>query len=194
MSIQKNMNKKNLVIVVVLAIIAAFIGVMVMNTDEETVVIKEIDYPGGLYAGGICLASKDNNLYKIEEILTENLPVSYTTKKADWIGPWDYTVIPSSEFNSLKETLLENESIEITAVKQEDGDIYALVHLLGESDRDATIKLQEHLDKYSLEVKKVNWMYVRFEKDVQYREIEHTLNLLKKEKNVISAYPDLLEG
>jgi hypothetical protein len=89
---------------------------------------------------------------------------------------------------------LENESIEITAVKQEDEDIYALFQYLGETDPE-DIQLREHLEKYySLEVKEVNRMYVRFEKDVQYKEIEHTLNLLKKENNVISAYPDLLKG
>jgi hypothetical protein len=38
---------------VVLAIIAAFVGVMVVNLNEETGVIKEIDYPGRLYAGGL---------------------------------------------------------------------------------------------------------------------------------------------
>ena len=177
------MNKKNLVIVVVLVLIAAFIWVIAVNT-----------YEGRLYAGGIFLGLKDNNMSMIEEILKENLPVSYTTKKVDWIGPWDYTVIPSSEFNSLKETLLEEERIELTAVKQEDGDIYALLHLLGESDRDATNKLQEHLDKYSLKVKEITWIYIEFDENVQYKEIEHTLNLLKDESNVIRASPDLLEG
>jgi hypothetical protein len=100
------------------------------------VIFKVIDNPERAYAGGICLGLKDNNMSMIEEILEENLPVSYTTKKVDWIGPWDYTIIPSSEFNCLKETLLKNESINTIAVKQEDGDIYATLHLF-ESDRDA---------------------------------------------------------
>jgi hypothetical protein len=182
------MNVKKFVSIAVLVII-----VIVASFGMFLVIFKVIDNPERAYAGGICLGLKDNNMSMIEEILEENLPVSYTTKKVDWIGPWDYTIIPSSEFNCLKETLLKNESINTIAVKQEDGDIYATLHLF-ESDRDATNKLQEHLDKYSLEVKKINWMYVRFEKDVQYREIEHTLNLLKKENNVISAYPDFLEG
>ena len=183
MNVKKNVS---IAVLVIIVIVASF-GVML-------VFFKVIDDPARVYAGGICLGLKDNNMSMIEEILEANLPVSYTTKKVDWIGPWDYTVIPSSKFNSLKETLLKNESINTIAVKQEDGDIYASLHLLGESDRDATNKLQERLDKYSLEVKKVNWMYVTFENDVQYREIEHTLNLLKKENNVISAYPDLVEG
>jgi hypothetical protein len=183
------MNVKKIVSIAVLVII-----VIVTSFGVMLVIFKEIGNPERAYAGGISLGLKDNNMSMIEEILTENLPVSYTTKKVDWIGPWDYTVIPSSEFNSLKETLLENESIEITAVKQEDGDIYALVHLLGESDRDATIKLQEHLDKYSLEVKEVNWMYVRFSKHVKNKETEHTINLLKNESNVIKASPDLVAG
>jgi methyl coenzyme M reductase subunit D len=77
----KNQNKKNWVIVVVLAIIITSVGVMIVNMNDETVVIKEIDYPGRLYAGGISLGLKDNNMSMIEEILTENLPVSYTIKK-----------------------------------------------------------------------------------------------------------------
>jgi len=174
------MNKKNLVIVVVLVLIAAFIWVIAVNT-----------YEGRVYAAGISLDLKDNNMSMIEEILKENLPVPYTLKKIDRIR--HYAVIPSPEFNSLKETLRDNERIGTIAVKQEDGDIYAFIRLLDDTHAD-TNKLQEHLDKYSLEVKEVNRMYVRFEKDVQYREIEHTLNLLKKENNVISAYPDLLEG
>ena len=98
------------------------------------------------------------NLSEVEVILRENLPTSFTIKVSSG-SPRRYTVIPSSEFNSLKETLYENENIDTIAVKTEDGDTYALLHLLGE-DRDAintTNKLQEHLDKYSLEVNKINW-------------------------------------
>ncbi|MGC9445120.1 MAG: hypothetical protein ACP5E9_09385 [Candidatus Methanospirareceae archaeon] len=174
------MNKKNLVIVVVLVLIAAVIWVIAVNT-----------YEGRLYAAGVSLDLEDNNTSMIEEILDNNLPVSYTMQNKDRIR--HYAVIPSSEFDSLKETLRDNEGIGIIAVKQEDEDIYAFISLLDDTHAD-TNKLQEHLDKYSLEVKEVNRMYVRFEKDVQYREIEHTLDLLKKENNVISAYPDLLEG
>ena len=185
------MKHKKLVIVVVLALIIVFIGALVVTMNEERVVIKEIHYPARVYAAGVSLDLKDNNMSMIEEILEENLPVSYTIKKIDRIR--HYAVIPSLEFNSLKETLRDNERIGTIAVKQEDGDIYAFIRLLDDTHAD-TNKLQEHLDKYSLEVKEVNRMYVRFEKDVQYKEIEHTLNLLKKENNVISAYPDLLEG
>ena len=179
------MNKKNLVIVVVLVLIAAVIWVIAVNT-----------YEGRLYAGGIRLGLKDNNLPMIEEILKENLPVSYTAKKVDWIGPWDYTVIPSSEFNSLKETLLEEERIELTAVKREDEDIFVFFqNCFGKDDREYSItELQEHLDKYSLEAKEITWIYIEFDENVQYKEIEHTLNLLKAESNVIRAYPELLEG
>ena len=182
----ENMNVKKFVSIVVLAIIviAASFGMIL-------IIFKVIDNPARVYAAGVSLDLKDNNMSMIEEILEENLPVSYTIKKKDRIR--HYAVIPSPEFNSLKETLLKNENIGTIAVKQEDGDTYAFIRLLDDAHA-GTNKLQEHLDKYSLEVKEVNRMYVRFEKDVQYREIEHTLNLLKKENNVISAYPDLLEG
>nr|AAU84279.1 hypothetical protein GZ9C4_35 [uncultured archaeon GZfos9C4] len=178
--------KKILVIVVVLAIIVASFGVTL-------VIFKEIDNPERAYAGGISLELKDNNTARIEEILEEDLPVSYTVKY-DRLPPRAYTVIPSSKFNSLKETLLKNERIGTIAVKQEDKDIYAFIRLLDDTDHADTNKLQEHLDKYSLEVKKVNRIYVRFSKHVKNEEIEHTINLLKNESNVIGASPALVEG
>jgi len=178
--------KKILVIVVVLAIIAASFGGIL-------VIFKVIDNPERAYAGGISLELKDNNTARIEEILEEDLPVSYTVKY-DVLPPRAYTVIPSSKFNSLKETLLKNERIGTIAVKQEEGDIYAFIRLLDDTDHADTNKLQEHLDKYSLEVKKVNRIYVRFSKHVKNKEIEHTINLLKSESNVIGASPDLVEG
>lgn len=180
------MNVKKFVSIVVLAII-----VIMASFGMILIIFKVIDNPARVYAAGVSLDLEDNNMSMIEEILEENLPVSYTIKKID--RRRHYAVIPSPEFDSLKETLQDNERIGTIAVKQEDGDIYAFIRLLDDTHAD-TNKLQEHLDKYSLEVKEVNRMYVRFEKDVQYREIEHTLNLLKKENNVISAYPDLLEG
>ena len=178
--------KKILVIVVVLAIIVASFGVTL-------VIFKEIDNPERAYAGGISLELKDNNTARIEEILGEDLPVLHTVKY-DRLPPRAYTVIPSSKFNSLKETLLKNERIGTIAVKQEDGDIYAFIRLLDDTDHADTNKLQEHLDKYSLEVKKVNRIYVRFSKHVKNKEIEHTINLLKNESNVIGASPALVEG
>ena len=181
------MNVKKFASIAVLVII-----VIVASFGMFLVIFKVIDNPERAYAGGISLELKDNNTSRIEEIL-EALPVSYTVEY-DRLPPRAYTVIPSSKFNSLKETLLKNERIGTIAVKQEDEDIYAFIRLLDDTDHADTNKLQEHLDKYSLEVKKVNRIYVRFEKDVQYREIEHTLNLLKKENNVISADPDLLKG
>ena len=91
---------------------------------------------------------------------------------------------------------IKNERIGTIAVKQEDGDIYAFIRLLDDTDTDHadTNKLQEHLDKYSLEVKKVNRIYVTFSKHVKNKEIEHTINLLKNESNVIKASPALVEG
>lgn len=180
------MNKKNLVIVVVLAITAAFIWVIAVNT-----------YEGRLYASGIDLALKDDNITsETEELLRENLPVSFTARRVYWISPLYYTVIPLSEFNTLKETLLEEERIELTAVKREDEDIFVFFqNCFGKDDREySIIELQEHLDKYSLEAKEVKWIHIGFDEAVQYKEIEHTLNLLKDESNVIRASPELLEG
>jgi len=179
-------NKKNLVIVVVLVLIAAFIWVIAVNT-----------YEGRLYAGGINLALKDDNITSgIKEILRENLPVSFTARRVYWISPLYYTVIPVAKFNTLKETLLEEERIELTVVKREDEDIFVFFqNCFGKDDREYSItELQEHLDKYSLEAKEVEWIYIEFDEDVRYKEIKHTLDLLKAEGTVISAYPELLEG
>ncbi len=178
MRIKKHEQKK-LVIVVVLAITAAFVGVMVVNMNKERVVIKEIDYPGRLYASGIDLALKDDNITSgTEELLRENLPVSFTARRVYWISPLYYTVISVAEFNTLKETLLEDERIELTAVKREDEDIFVFFqNCFGKDDREYSItELQEHLDKYSLEAKAVKWIHIAFDENVRYKEIEHTLN------------------
>ena len=180
------MNKKIIISIAVLMII-----VIVASFGMMLIIFKVIDNPDNTYVGGIKLGLKDNNTSEIEEILKDNLPVSYTVKNSRF-GLMDYTVISSSEFNNLEEIIYENEKIDTVAVKQEDGDTYALLHLLGE-DRDAintTNKLQEHLDKYSLEVNKINWKYVTFSKDVQYKEIKHTISLLENESNVINVRPD----
>lgn len=187
------MNKK--IIISIISIAVLMIIVIVASVGMMLFIFKVIDNPDNTYVGGIKLGLKDNNTSEIEEILKENLPVSYTVKNSRF-GLMDYTVIPSSEFNSLEETLYENENIDTIAVKQEDGDTYALLHLLGE-DRDAintTNKLQDHLDKYSLEVNKINWKYVTFSKDVQYKEIKHTISLLENESNVINVRPDFVKG
>ena len=183
-----NTNKIISIAVLMIIVIVASFGMMF-------IIFKVIDNPDNAYVGGINLGLKDNNISEIEEILKENLPVPYTVKNSRF-GQKDYTVIPSSKFNSLKKNIIKNENISIIAVKQEDGDTYALLHLLGE-DRDAintTNKLQEHLDKYSLEVNKINWKYVTFSKDVQYKEIKHTISLLENESNVIGVVPDFVKG
>ena len=197
------MKPKNLIIIVVFVIIVTSVGVMLLDHDanddndsEEAVVIKErYKYSGKLYVGGLTLAMSDENLSEVEVILRENLPTSFTAEKVDWIGPRYYTVIPSSEFNRLKETLQDNESMEITALKQENGDIYASFELcFGKRDSDYNItELQEHLDEYSLEAKEVNWIYVQFGDNVRYSEIKETLDLLENESNVIRVSPDVLE-
>ena len=185
------MNKKKIISIAVLMII-----VIVASFGMILIIFKVIDNPDNTYVDGIKLGLKDNNTSEIEEILMENLPVSYTVNKPRF-GLLDYTVIPSSEFNSLEETLYENEKIDIIAVKQEDGNTYALLQLLGE-DRHAantTNKLQEHLNKYSLEVEKINWQYyVKFSKHVQYKEIKHAINLLENESNVIAVRPAFVYG
>ena len=181
------------IIVAVLLIIVAYFGVMLLNTDEETVTIIEHDYPETL-VGGIGLALKDNNTSGIEDILDDQLPFSYTIEKGSGYGERDYTVIPLSDFNSLETTILNNENIVVKPVKQEDGKIYVFVNLLGDSDRNATDKLQEHLEKYSLEVKKINWFYVEFSDNILYKEVKYTTNQLKNESNVIYVRPDYLEG
>ena len=181
------MNKKIIISMAVLMII-----VIIASVGMMLIIFKVIDNPDNTYVGGIKLGLKDNNTFEIEEILNENLPVSYTVEKSSF-GQKDYTVISSSEFNNLKETIYENENINIIAVKQKDGDTYALLRMLGE-DRDTTNKLQEHLDKYSLEVNKINWKYVTFNKRVQYKEIKHTISLLENESNVIDVHPDSVDG
>ena len=186
------MKKIIYIIVALLLIIVAYFGVMLLNTDEETVTIREHDYPETL-VGGIDLVLKDNNTSRIEEILDDKLPVSYTIGKNKFFSTRYYTVIPLSDFNSLKETILNNENIEVDPVKQEDGNIYALLHLLDDSDRNATDILQEHLEKYSLEVKKGNRFYVEFD-NILYKEIKHMTNLLKNESNAIYVHPDYLDG
>lgn len=182
----ENMNKRNLVIVIALVLIAAFIWVIAVN-----------NYEGKLYAGGINLALKDDNITsETEEILRDNLPISFTARKVYWISPLYYTVIPAAEFKTLKETLLEEERIELTAVKREDEVILVFFeNCFGKDDREYSItELQEHLDKYSLEAKEVNWIHIAFDENVQYKDIKHTLNLLKAESTVIRASPELLEG
>ena len=182
------------IIVALLLIIVAYFGVMLLNTDEETVTIREHDYPETL-VGGIDLVLKDNNTSRIEEILDDNLPFSYTIGKNKFFSTRHYTVIPLSDFNSLKETILNNENIEVTPVKQEDGDIYVLLHLLSDSDRNnATDILQEHLEKYSLEVKMGNRFSVGFSDNILYKEIKHITNQLKNENNAIYVCPAYLEG
>jgi hypothetical protein len=64
------------------------------------------------------------DLFEAEVILRENLPTAFTAK-VSLSSPKYYIVLPSSEFNRLKETLWDNESIDITAVKQENGDTHA---------------------------------------------------------------------
>jgi len=184
------MNKKIIISIAVLMII-----VIVASFGMMLIIFKVINSPDNIYVGGIKLGLKDNNTSEIEEILKENLPISYTVNKPRF-GLLDYTVIPSSEFNSLEETLYKNEKIDIIAVKQEDGNTYVLLQLLGE-DRHAantTNKLQEHLNKYSLEVNKINWEYVTFSKDIQYKEIRHTINLLENESNVIAVRPAFVDS
>ncbi|MGC9445118.1 MAG: hypothetical protein ACP5E9_09375, partial [Candidatus Methanospirareceae archaeon] len=69
------MNKKNLMIVVVLVLIAAVIWVIAVNT-----------YEGRLYAGGIRLGLKEDNITSgTEELLRDNLPISFTARKVYWI-------------------------------------------------------------------------------------------------------------
>lgn len=143
------MNVKKIIgitVLVIIVIAASFGGILVIS--------KVIDEPERVYSGGIGLELKDNNTSRIKEIVEENLPVSYTIMY-DRLPPRAYTVIPLSEFNSLKETLLENERIGTTEAKQEDGEIYAFIRLLDDTDHADTDKLQEHLNKHSLEVKKL---------------------------------------
>ena len=176
------MNKKYLIIIVVLAIVAVYGGGLL--------------YPYCVKpsAGGFMLAMSDENLSEVEVILRENLPTSFTVRVSS-SSPRYYTVIPSSEFNSLKETLRDNESMEITSAKQENGATYAFFGLcFGKLDSDFDItELQEPLNKYSLEAKEVNRIYVQFEDNVRLSEIEEILHLLENESNVIEVSPDVLE-
>lgn len=175
----------------IVSIAALIILVIMASFGVILIIFKVVDNPAKVYAAGVSLYLKDDNTSIIEEILDENLPVHYTIQKIDRIR--HYAVIPSSEFNSLKEILKDNEGIGIIAVKQEEGDTYVFISHLDDTHPN-TNELQEHLNKYSLEVKEVDRIYVRFEKDIHYGGIAHTLDLLKKENNVIRAYPDLLEG
>lgn len=82
------------IIIVVLVLVAAFIRMIAVDT-----------YEGRLYASWINLALKEDNITPgTEELLRENSPVSFTARRIYWISPLYYTVIPSSEFNTLKET------------------------------------------------------------------------------------------
>ena len=179
------MNIKKLSIIVVLAIIVVYVGVLLLYP-----------YCTKPSVGGFMLSMSDENLSDVEVILREKLPTSFTTEEVNWIGPRYYTVIPSSEFNSSKETLWNNESISITAAKQENGDTYAFFHnCFGKTNRDYNItELQKPLNKYSLEAKEVNGIYVQFGDNVHYREIEESLHLLENESNVIEVSPDYLDG
>ena len=174
------MNKKYLITIVVLAIIAVYVaGLLYPHCVKPSV-------------GGFTLAMSDENLSEVEVILRENLPTSFTIDVSSG-SPRRYTVIPSSEFNSLKETLWDNESMEITSAKQENGDTYAFFNnRFDERDYNIT-ELQKLLNKYSLEVKEVNRRYVRFGDNVRLSEIEETLHLLENESNVIRVFPDVLD-
>jgi len=50
------------------------------------------------------------------------------------------------------------------------------------------------VDKYSLEAKEVNWVYIKFGSNVRYSEIGDTLDILENESNVIKVFPDVLDG
>ena len=176
------MNKKYLIVIVVLAIVAVYVGGLLFPYCVKPSV------------GGFILTMSDENLSEVEVILRENLPTSFTVREFSGQSRY-YTVIPSSEFNSLKETLRDNESIEITALKQENGNIYASFELcFDKRDSDYNItELQEPLNKYSLEAKEANRIFVQFEDSVRYSEIEETLHLLENESNVIRVFPDVLK-
>jgi hypothetical protein len=176
------MNKKYLIIIVMLAIVAVYVRGMLFSYCVKPSV------------GGYILAMSDESLSKVEVILKENLPTSFTARVSP-NSPMYYTVIPSSDFNNLKETLWDNESIEITAAKQENGATYAFFHsCFGKFDLDYNIaELQEPLNKYSLEAKEVNRIYVKFEDNMRLSKTEETLYLLENESNVIRVFPDILD-
>jgi hypothetical protein len=174
------MNKIYLIIIVVLAIIAVYVAGLLYPLCVKPSV------------GGFTLAMSDENLSGVEVILKENLPTSFTIKVSSG-SPRRYTVIPSSEFNSLKETLWNNETMEITSAKRENGDTYAFFNNpFDERDYNIT-ELQKLLNKYSLEAKEINRIYVQFGDNVRLNEIEETLHLLENESNVIKVFPDVLE-
>ena len=174
------MNKKYLIIVVVLAIVAVYVAGLLFPYCVEPSV------------GSFTLAMSDENLSEVEVILRENLPTSFTVRESTG-SPRRYTVIPSSEFNSLKETLWDTESMEITSAKRENGDTYAFFNnRFDERDYNIT-ELQEILNKYSLGVKEINRIHVQFEDTVRVSEIEETLHLLENESNVIKVWPDVLK-
>ncbi|HIH97065.1 MAG TPA: hypothetical protein HA348_06270 [Thermoplasmata archaeon] len=70
MNVKKNVSIAVLVIIVIMASFGMIL-----------IIFKVIDNPARVYAAGISLDLKDNNMSMIEEILEENLPVSYTIKK-----------------------------------------------------------------------------------------------------------------
>ncbi len=174
------MNKKYLIVIVLLAIVALYVAGLLFPYCVEPSV------------GSFTLAMSDENLSEVEVILRENLPTSFTIEVSSG-SPRRYTVIPSSEFNSLKETLWYNESMAITSAKQENGYTYAFFNnRFDERDYNIT-ELQELLNKYSLEVKEVNRRYVRFGDNVRLSEIDETLHLLENESNMIKVWPDVLD-
>ena len=174
------MNTKHLITIVVLAIVALYVaGLLFYYCVEPS-------------AAGFNLAMSDENISEVEVILRENLPTSFTMEVSSGL-PRRYTVIPSSEFNSLKETLWDNERMEITSAKQENGDTYAFFNNpFDERDYDIT-ELQEILNNYSLEAREINRIYVRFGDYVRVSEIEGTLHLLENESNMIKVWPDVLK-
>jgi len=148
------MNKKYLIIIVVLAIVAVYVGGLLYPFCVKPSV------------GGFILAMSDENLSGVEVILRENLPTSFTIKVSSG-SPRRYTVIPSSEFNSLKEILRDNEGMELTSAKRENGATYAFFHnRFDERDYNIT-ELQELLNKYSLEAKEINRIRVQFGDNVR---------------------------
>ena len=178
------MNSKILIVIAILTLIVAFVGVLLMNSSHRS---------GELYVGGIMLALSDDDKSSIEKILRENMLVSFHIEKVDWISPRYYSIISTSDFNSIKETLWDNENIEITESKQQKGDTYIFFGgCFGKYEYNIT-ELQSHLDEYSLEAKEVNWVYIKFGSIVRKNEILYTLDILENESNVIRAYPDVLD-
>jgi methyl coenzyme M reductase subunit D len=77
------MNKKYLIGIIVLAIIAIYVGGLLFPYCVKPSV------------GGVSLAMGDENLSEVEVILRENLPTSFTVRVSS-SSPRYYTVIPSS--------------------------------------------------------------------------------------------------